>query len=91
MLIPSLEVRPIMFLSRCLTNAELNYGPSELEVACLVWAVKKLQTIIHSSNLPIVILTDYAATKQIVKLIALRTTLTDYINRYLICASIYLS
>jgi hypothetical protein len=27
---------PVIFLSRCLTKAELNYSPSKLEVACLV-------------------------------------------------------
>jgi hypothetical protein len=51
--IPSTVIQPIMFLSRCLTNAELRYGPSELEVACLVWAAKKLRTMIQSSNLPV--------------------------------------
>jgi hypothetical protein len=30
------KMDPVIFLSRYLTKAELNYGPSELEVACLV-------------------------------------------------------
>jgi hypothetical protein len=39
--IPSMAIDPVMFLSRCLTKAELSYRPSELEVAYLVWACKR--------------------------------------------------
>ena len=35
-LVPATAIRPLMFLSRALTKAEKRYGPSELEVACLV-------------------------------------------------------
>ena len=90
-IIPSNKVRPIMFLSRCLTGPETRYGPSEQEVACLVWAVKKLRTMIHSSNHPVVVLTDHAATKGIVEKSPLTTTSTERSNRRLICAAIYLS
>jgi len=34
--------RPIPFLSICLTTAEINYWPSELETAALIWALQKL-------------------------------------------------
>ena len=34
--------RPILFLSRWLNPAELNYWPAELETAALVWALQKL-------------------------------------------------
>jgi Reverse transcriptase (RNA-dependent DNA polymerase)/RNase H-like domain found in reverse transcriptase/Integrase zinc binding domain len=89
--IPATVIRPVMFLSRCLTSAELHYGPSELEVACLVWAAKKLRTTLHSSNVPVVVLTDHSATKGIVEQTSLNTTSTDRANRRLINASIYLS
>ncbi|KAK1774019.1 hypothetical protein QBC45DRAFT_455067 [Copromyces sp. CBS 386.78] len=47
--------------------------------------------VLHSYNLPIVVLTDYLATKGIVEQTSLRTTSTDRTNRRLINASIYLS
>lgn len=89
--IPAHVVKPIMFLSRCLTKAELNYGPSEMEVACLVWACKRLRPTIHSNSSPVVVLTDHDATKGIVNQTRLNTTSTDRSNRRLINASIYLS
>jgi hypothetical protein len=89
--IPSTQVQPVMFLSRCLTRAELRYGPSEQEVACLVWAVKKLRTMIHSSRLPVNVLTDHSSTRGIVEQTRLDTSSTDRANRRLITASVYLS
>ncbi|EAQ84379.1 hypothetical protein CHGG_08393 [Chaetomium globosum CBS 148.51] len=89
--IPSKQVQPVMFLSRCLTKAELRYGPSEQEVACLVWAVKKLRTMIHSSRHPVNVLTDHSSTRGIVEQTRLDTSSTDRSNRRLITASVYLS
>jgi hypothetical protein len=91
MSIPSTAILPVMFLSRCLTKAELSYRPSELEVACLVWAYKRLRTILHSSNHRIIVLTDHNATRGIVNQTTLNTTSTDRANRRLINALIYLS
>ncbi len=90
-IIPSNKILPVMFLSRCLEKAELGYGPSEQEVACLVWAVKKLRTMIHSSCQPVVVLTDHSATKGIVEKTSLDIASTERANRRLINASIYLS
>lgn len=64
--IPAHAIRPIMFLSRYLTKPELNYGPSELEVACLVWACKRLRTTLIGSRQKVVVLTDHESTKGIV-------------------------
>lgn len=89
--IPSTAIEPVMFLSRCLSKPENNYGPSELEVACLVWACKRLRTMLHSSQHPIVVLTDHDATRGIVEKTLLNTTSTDRSNRRLVNASIYLS
>ena len=36
------DIQPIMFLSKMLSPAERNYWPTEMEVACLVWVIKKL-------------------------------------------------
>jgi RNase H-like domain found in reverse transcriptase len=33
--------KPTFLLSRTLTDAETRYWPTELEVACLVWTIKK--------------------------------------------------
>jgi hypothetical protein len=76
-IIPSTAMDPVMFLSRCLSKAELNYGPSELEVACLVWACKRLRTILHSVKKPVVVLTDLDATRGIINQTSLNTTSTD--------------
>lgn len=88
--IPATAIDPVLFLSRCLTKAELNYGPSELEVACLVWACKRLRTTIVSNRHPIVVLTDHESTMGIVNRSTLNTTSTDRANRRLINAAIYL-
>ena len=88
--IPLIRVRPILYLSRCLSAAETRYGPSELEVACLVWAAKKLRTMLQSANLPVVVLTDYSATKGIVEQTNLSTSSTDRVNKRFVNASIYL-
>lgn len=89
--IPSAECLPVLFLSRCLTKEELNYGPTEQEVACLVWAVKNIHTMIHGSNREVIALTDHSATVDIMRNTSLRTSSTDRANRRLISASVYLS
>lgn len=40
------SVMPIIFLSKCLTPAQSCYWPIELEVAGLVWMVRRLHYII---------------------------------------------
>ena len=69
----------------------MRYGPSEQEVACLVWAVKKLRTTIHSSRQPVIVLTDHVSTRGIVEQTQLDTSLTDRANRRLITTSVHLS
>lgn len=44
---PSTKVQPIMFLSKCLNSAEQNYWPTELEVAGVVWVVRKTRHLIE--------------------------------------------
>ena len=90
-IIPSNKVCPIIFLSRCLIGPETYYGPSKQEVVCLVWVVKKLRTIIYSSNYLVVVLMDYVATKGIVEKSPLTTMSIEYSNRRLIYIAIYLS
>ena len=56
----------ILFLSRLLTNAETRYWPTELEIAGIVWVVKKIRHMIEASH-QVVIYTDHAAAVSIVR------------------------
>ena len=61
------ETQPILFLSRLLTTAERNYWPTELEIAGLVWCLKKIRHMVESSKRPVRIQTDYSAIIDIMK------------------------
>ena len=80
----------VMFLSRLLTDAERNYWPTELEVAGLVWAVRKIRHLIESSKAKVVVYTDHSATVDICKQASLTTTSTVRLNLRLVRASQYL-
>lgn len=86
------DVQPVMFLSRCLNDAERNYWPTELEVAGIVWVVKKVRHMIESNRKPpTIIYTDHSAAVPISKQTTLNTTSTDKLNLRLVRASQYLS
>ena len=68
----SSSVEPILFLLRTLTPAESRYWPTELGVACLVWAIRKTRHMVEASDLPTVVYTDHAASVAIAR----QTTLT---------------
>ncbi|RYC55608.1 hypothetical protein CHU98_g10598 [Xylaria longipes] len=89
--IPAHQIEPVMYLSRCLSQAETRYGPSELEVACLVWATKKLRTVVHSNKHSVIVLTDHSSTKGILDQTSLDTSATDRANIRLVNSSVYLS
>ena len=84
------KIRPIMFLSRLLTDAEKNYWPTELEVAGLVWTVRKIRHLIESSKSRVVVYTDHSATVDIAKQGSLTTTSTVRLNLRLVRASQYI-
>lgn len=84
------KIRPIMFLSRLLTDAERNYWPTELEVAGLVWTVRKIRHLIESSKSKVVVYTDHSATIDIAKQGSLTTTSTVRLNLRLVRASQYI-
>lgn len=85
-------VQPIMFLSKLLNEAEKNYWPTELEVAGIVWVVKKIRHMIESSSVPpVVIYTDHSAAVPISRQTTLTTSSTDKLNLRLVRASQYLS
>jgi len=85
------KVQPILFLSKLLTDAETRYWPTELEVACLVWTVKKICHMINGSLADTVVWTDHSATIQIMKQTTLTSSSTDKLNLRLIRASQYCS
>ena len=49
------SMQPILFLSRQLTPAETRYWPTEMEMAGIVWVVKKIRHLIEASSKPTVI------------------------------------
>ena len=49
---PRTSVQPILFPSRMLNTAEANYWPTELEIAGIVWTVKKVRHLIDSTEVP---------------------------------------
>lgn len=55
------SVQPVFFFSRLLTPAERNYWLTELEIAGFVWVVKKVEHIIESSKVKVIIQTDHLA------------------------------
>lgn len=63
------DIEPIMFLSKSLTKAENNYWPTELEVAGLVWTVKKVRHMVDSntSGKPTIVFTDHCAATNVVR------------------------
>ena len=89
--IPGTSVEPIMFLSKLLSDAERNYWPTELEVAGLVWTIKKIPHMIEVCTRAVIVFTDHAATVGIAVQSNLSTTNSDKLNLRLIRASQYLS
>ena len=84
------RIQPILFLSRLLNRYEKNYWPTELEVACLVWVLKKVRHLIEAAEKPTIIWTDHAATISIAKQSSMSTTSTDKLNLRLIQAAQYI-
>ena len=86
------DVQAIMFLSKSINSAERNYWPTELEVAAIVWVVRKIRHLIEASEVPpVVIYTDHSAAVQISRQTTLSTSSTDKLNLRLVRASQYLS
>ncbi len=77
-------IQPIMFLSRLLKSAETRYWPTELELAGMVWVVRKVRHLIELSNLPTIIYTDHGTNVGIAKQTTLSTALTEKQNLRLV-------
>ena len=84
------DVQPILFLSRIINGAKSRYWPTELELAGIVWVVRKIRHMIESSQTPTIIFTDHGSALGIAKQTSLTTTSTDKMNLRLVRASDYL-
>ena len=87
------KVQPVLFLSRRLTPAETRYWPTELEIAGVVWVIRKIRHMIEAcpAEKPCVIYTDHSAAADIAKQSSLTTsTSTDRINLRHVRASQYI-
>ncbi|KAJ5381114.1 uncharacterized protein N7496_003542 [Penicillium cataractarum] len=67
--------------------AESRYYSSEQEVACLVWAVRKIRHLIENAEASVIIYTDHTSTSGIANHTHLGSSATDKLNKRLIRAS----
>ena len=84
------DIEPILFLSRLISPAESRYWPTELEIAGLVWVIRKIRYMIESSQHPVRIYTDHGASPVISLQTTLHTTSTERSNLRLVRASEYI-
>ena len=84
------SLQPILFLSRQLKPAETRYWPTELEMAGIVWVVKKIRHLIEASANSTIIYTDHSAAVGLVRQTSLNTTSVEKLNLRLVRASEYL-
>ena len=80
----------VLFLSRLISDAETRYWPTELEIAGLVWVVKKMRHLIEASTHATVIYTDHSAAVSIVRQTSLNTSSIEKLNLRLVRASEFL-
>ncbi len=83
-------VKPILFLSRLFHLAKTHYWPIKLELAGIVWVLRKIYHMIGSSKHPTLIFIDPSIALGIAKQTSLSTSFTDKLNFRLIWASEYL-
>ncbi|QIX00238.1 hypothetical protein AMS68_005755 [Peltaster fructicola] len=87
----STKIQPILYLSKTLSGAERRYWPTELEVAALVWAIKRVRWMIEGSEHVTTIYTDHEAIVGLSKQTSLNSSATDKLNNRLTRASQYMS
>ena len=88
---PATAVQVIMFLSKGLTATEKRYFATELEMAGLVWLLRKIRHLVQATSAPTTIFTDHAAAVNLALAHSLTTTsATDKLNLRLVRASGYI-
>lgn len=81
----------LWYLSKRLSKAELNYWPTELEVAALVWIVRGARHTIESIAHPVTIYIDHRSIEDLRKAISLKSTNAVRQNLRLTRAALYLN
>ena len=66
------SLRPILFLSRPLSQTEKGYWPTDMELSCLVWAVHKLKMYIEQTDTTV--FTDHQPNPSIYKATSLTSS-----------------
>ena len=85
------SMESILFMSKAISGTETQYWPTELEVAGLVWLIRKICHMVESAEMPTIVHTDHSATTDIVRQSSLTTTTSiDRMNLRLVRASEYL-
>ena len=69
-----------MFLNRLLASAKTRYWLTELELAGMIWVVKKVRHLIESTASPVIIYTDHGSNVGIAKQTSISTTSTEKPN-----------
>lgn len=87
---PRHAIEPVLFLSRLINDAESRYWPTELELAGIVWVLRKTRHIVEASSMKTIIYTDHGAALGIARQTSLTTTSTDKLNLRLVRASDYI-
>jgi len=82
--------RPVNYLSRMLNKHEVNYWPTELEIAGIIWTMQKIRHLIEGSN-PTKIFTDHKGAEDIMDMTTLKTKSTVRQNLRLTRASQFVS
>ena len=87
---PRHAIEPVLFLSRLLTDAETRYWPTELEIAGIVWVLKKTRHIVEVSPGKTIVYTDHEFAFGIASQITMTTTSIDKFNLRFVRASDYI-
>ena len=85
------DIEPIFFFNRMFNEAEIKYWPTELEMADLVWVIRKIRHMIENAKQPIVIFTDFTLNISIAKQTILVNNNNGKFNFRLVRAFIYFS
>ena len=80
----------ILFLSRLLNPAEIRYWSIELEIADIVWVLRKVRHLMEASTSVTMIYIDHDVALRIAKQTSLITTFTNKLNLRLVRVSDYL-
>lgn len=85
------NIEPIIFFSHLLIPAKTRYWPIKLEMAGLVWVLRKTRYLVEAVETLIVVHTDHEASLGITTWTTLSTSSTEKLNFRLVCASNYVS